>query len=145
MDFAKLQKDMMQAMKDRDKTKKDALSALVSATKKMAIDAGCRDNISDEMTGQAILKEIKTIKEQIETCPAARIDLLDEYKARLKVFEQYAPQMLSADEITAKIKEKFSDLLATGNKGQIMRSVMAELKGKADGKLISEIVGKLVK
>lgn len=145
MDFAKLQKDMMQAMKDRDKTKKDALSALVSATKKMAIDAGTRDNISDEMTGQAILKEIKSLKEQIETCPAFRSDLLEEYKARMKVFEEYAPKMMSAEEITAAIKTKFADLLASGNKGQIMKSVMAELKGKADGKTISEIVANLLK
>ena len=66
MQFTTLQKDMMQAMKDHDKVKKDALSTLVSATKKLAIDAGCRDDIPDEMTDQAILKEIKRVKEQID-------------------------------------------------------------------------------
>ena len=145
MQFTTLQKDMMQAMKDRDKFRKDAISTLVSATKKIAIDAGCRDNIPDDMTDQAILKEIKTVKEQIDTCPASRADLLEEYKGRLAIFEEYAPKMLSAEEVEAIIKEKFADVIATGNKGMVMKAVMAELKGKADGKIINETVGKLVK
>jgi len=143
MQFTKLQKDMMQAMKDHDKVKKDALSALVSATKKLAIDAGCRDDIPDEMTDQAILKEIKSIREQIDTCPDSRAELKAEYNARLAVFEEYAPKMLSAEEIEAVLKEKFSDVLASGNKGMIMKAVMGELKGKAEGKLINEVVAKL--
>ena len=143
MQFTTLQKDMMQAMKDHDKVKKDALSTLVSSTKKLAIDAGCREDIPDEMTDQAILKEIKSVKEQIETCPDSRAELKAEYEARLKVFEEYAPKMLSADEVEALLKEKFADVLATGNKGQIMKAVMGELKGKADGKVINEVVAKL--
>ena len=143
MQFTTLQKDMMQAMKDHDKVKKDALSTLVSSTKKLAIDAGCREDIPDEMTDQAILKEIKSVKEQIETCPDSRAELKAEYEARLKVFEEYAPKMLSAEEVEAVLKEKFADVLATGNKGQIMKAVMGELKGKADGKVINEVVAKL--
>ena len=143
MQFTTLQKDMMQAMKDHDKVNKDALSTLVSAAKKLAIDAGCREDIPDEMTDQAILKEIKSVKEQIETCPDSRAELKAEYEARLKVFEEYAPKMLSAEEVEAVLKEKFADVLATGNKGQIMKAVMGELKGKADGKVINEVVAKL--
>lgn len=143
MQFTTLQKDMMQAMKDHNKVKKDALSALVSATKKLAIDAGCREEIPDSMTDQAILKEIKTLKEQIDTCPDSRMELKEEYKARLAVFEAYAPKMLSAEEVESIIKEKFADVLASGNKGMVMKAVMAELKGKADGKVINEVVGKL--
>lgn len=145
MQFTTLQKDMMQAMKDRNKVKKDALSTLVSATKKLAIDNGCRENIPDEMTDQAILKEIKSVKEQIDTCPASRAELLEEYKARLAVFEEYAPKMLSVEEVEKVIKEKFSDVIAGGNKGMVMKAVMAELKGKADGKVINETVAKLMK
>jgi len=143
MQFTTLQKDMMQAMKDHDKARKDAISTLVSAAKKLAIDAGCRENIPDEMTDQAILKEIKSVKEQIETCPDSRAELKAEYEARLKVFEEYAPKMLSAEEVEAILKEKFADIIATGNKGQIMKAVMGELKGKADGKVINEVVAKL--
>lgn len=144
MQFTTLQKDMMQAMKNHDKARKDAISTLVSATKKLAIDAGCRDDIPDDMTDQAILKEIKSVKEQIETCPDSRADLKAEYEARLKVFEEYAPKMLSAEEVEAILKDKFADVIATGNKGQIMKTVMGELKGKADGKVINEVVAKMM-
>lgn len=143
MQFATLQKDMIQAMKDHDKVRKDAISTLVSATKKLAIDAGCRDNIPDEMTDQAILKEIKSVKEQIDTCPDSRADLKAEYEARYAIFQEYAPKMLSAEEVEKIISEKFSDVLASGNKGMIMKAVMGELKGKADGKVINEVVAKL--
>ena len=144
MQFATLQKDMIQAMKDHDKVRKDAISTLVSAAKKLAIDAGCREDIPDDMTDQAILKEIKSVKEQIDTCPDSRAELKAEYEARLKVFEEYAPKMLSAEEVEAVLKEKFSEVLATGNKGQIMKAVMGELKGKADGKVINEVISKLI-
>ena len=143
MQLAKLQKDMMEAMKAHDKARKESISVLYSAAKKVGIDNGCRDDIPEEMVDQAILKELKSVKEQIETCPADRTELLEEYKARLAVFEEYAPKMMDAGEIEAFIKEKFSDIVASGNKGMIMKSVMPELKGKADGKVISEVVAKL--
>ncbi|MCQ2402087.1 MAG: GatB/YqeY domain-containing protein [Lachnospiraceae bacterium] len=143
MEFSKLQKDMMQAMKDRDKQRKDSISALVSAAKKLAIDAGCRDDIPEEMVDQAILKEVKSVKEQIDTCPESRQDLLEEYKARLAVMEEYAPKMMSAEDVEAFIKEKFADVLASGNKGLVMKNVMPELKGKADGKVINQVVASL--
>lgn len=143
MEFSKLQKDMMQAMKDRDKQRKDSISALVSAAKKLAIDAGCRDDIPEEMVDQAILKEVKSVKEQIDTCPESRQDLLEEYKARLAVMEEYAPKMMSAEDVEAFIREKFADVLASGNKGLVMKNVMPELKGKADGKVINQVVASL--
>ncbi len=144
MQFTTLQKDMMQAMKDHDKVRKDAISTLVSAAKKLAIDAGCREDIPDDMTDQAILKEIKSVREQIDTCPESRKELKEEYEARLKIFEEYAPKMLSSEEVEAILKDKFADVIATGNKGQIMKAVMGELKGKADGKVINEVIGKMI-
>lgn len=143
MTVEQLQKDMMEAMKAHDKERKDSISVLYSAAKKVGIDAGCRESIPEEMVNQAIMKEIKSVKEQIETCPAERAELLAEFKARLSVFEEYAPKMLSAEEVEAIITEKFAEVVATKNKGMIMKNVMAELKGKADGKVINEVVAKL--
>ena len=62
-----LRKDMVAAMKAKDKTTKDAISSLVAAAKKAAIDAGCRDDVPESMVDQVILKELKTVKEQIDT------------------------------------------------------------------------------
>lgn len=143
MQFETLQKDMVAAMKAHDKTRKDAISTLVSAAKKIAIDEGKRDDIPEEVVDRAILKEVKSVKEQLDTCPDERADLKAEYQARYDIMQEYAPKMLSEDEIESIIKEKFADVLATGNKGQIMKAVMGELKGKADGKLINQVVGRL--
>ncbi len=143
MQIETLQKDMIAAMKAREKNRKDAISSLISAVKKAAIDEGCRDDIKEELVDRVILKELKTVKEQIDSCPADRTDLLEEYKCRYDVINEYAPQLLSAEEVEQILKEKFSDVLASGNKGQIMKTVMPELKGKADGKVINQVVAKL--
>ena len=133
MQMEQLRKDMMAAMKARDKERKDAISSLVSAVKKNAIDAGCRDDIPEDMVNATIMKELKTVQEQIDSCPADRTDLLEEYRKRYDIMKEYAPKMLSKEEVTAIVKEKFADVIATKNKGQIMKTIMPELKGKADG------------
>lgn len=143
MTFEVLQKDMIQAMKARNKSRKDSISTLVSAVKKAAIDEGCRDDIKEELVDRVILKELKTAKEQIDNCPAERTDLMAEYQARYDVINEYAPVLMSEEEVEAFIKEKFADIIATKNKGMIMKNVMPQLKGKADGKVINGVVGKL--
>ena len=117
-----LRKDMVAAMKAKDKTTKEAVSALISAAKKAAIDEGCRDDIPEALVDRVILKELKTVKEQLDTCPESREDLRAEYQ-----------------------EEKFAEVLATKNKGQIMKAVMGDLKGKADGKLINQVVAEFCK
>ena len=143
MQMEQLQKDMIAAMKAKDKPRKEAISSLVSAVKKAAIDAECRDDIKEDMVDQVILKELKTVKEQIDTCPAEREDLKAEYQFRYDVIQEYAPSLMSEEEIRNFIMEKFADIVAQKNKGMIMKNVMPELKGKADGKLINQVVAKL--
>ena len=145
MQFAELQKQMIAAMKAKDKVRKEAISSLVSAAKKVAIDEGCRDDISEEIVGRVILKEMKTVKEQIDSCPDSREDLKAEYQARYDVIAKYAPKQMDAAEIKVYLEEKFADVLATKNKGQIMKTVMGDLKGKADGKLINQVVADICK
>lgn len=143
MQFEKLQKDMIAAMKNRDKVRKDALSALVSAAKKAAIDEGSRDNITEELVDRIILKEIKSVKEQLDTCPDSREDLKQEYQARYDIFQEYAPKMMSEEEIEAFIREQFADIIVQKNKGMLMKNVMQKLKGKADGKVINQVAERL--
>lgn len=145
MELATLQKDMVAAMKAKDKVRKDAISSVISAVKKVAIDEGCRDDIQADLVDRVILKELKSVKEQIDTCPAEREELKAEYQARYDIINEYAPKLMSADEVKVLLQEKFADVLATGNKGQIMKAVMGELKGKADGKVINQVVGELCK
>ena len=143
MTIEELRKDMVAAMKAKDKPRKEAISSLISAVKKVGIDAGCREDIPTSMVDQVILKELKSVKEQIDTCPDSRADLKEEYQFRYNVMQEFAPQQMSAEEVKAVLQEKFAEVLATKNKGMIMKNVMPELKGKADGKLINQVVAKL--
>lgn len=136
---------MIAAMKARDADRKEVLSNLVSAAKKAAIDKQCRDNITEEIVDAAILKELKTAKEQIDTCPPEREELMAKYKYNYDVIASYAPQMMSEKEIRATLEKDFADVIATKNKGQIMKTIMPAFKGKADGKLINQIVADLCK
>lgn len=145
MELEQLRKDMVAAMKAKDKARKDSISSLVSAVKKAAIDEGCRDDIPAELVDRVILKELKSVKEQIDTCPDTRADLKAEYQVRYDVISEYAPALMSEEQVRRYITEKFSEIVATKNKGQIMKAVMAELKGKADGKVINQVAGELCK
>lgn len=145
MKLETLQQGMIAAMKAKDKVTKDAISSLIAAVKKVAIDEGTRDNVAEELVDRVILKELKSIKEQIDTCPDERVELKEAYKTNYEIVARYAPKLLSEEEIKAIIVEKFSDVLAGGNKGHIMKAVMQELKGKADGKLINKVVAELTK
>lgn len=145
MELEQLRSDMMAAMKARDKERKDAISSLVSAVKKAAIDEGCREDVPTELVDRVIIKELKTVKEQLDTCPAERTDLKEEYQKRYDVIAEYAPKMMSPEEVKAYIENNFQELLETKNKGQIMKAVMGVLKGKADGRVINETVAELCK
>ncbi len=141
-----IREDMKNAMKEKNQEKKNAIASLIDAAKKIVIDkGGDRVNIPDDIVSQVVLKELKTIKEQIDSCPADRTDLLKEFKERYAYVEAYAPKLMSKDEILKLINDKFADIVAGKNKGLIMKNIMPELKGKADGKLINEIVEELCK
>ena len=143
MTLQELQKDMIAAMKAQDKVRKNVISSLIAAVKKYGIDNGVRNDITEEMTDSVILKELKSAKEQLDTCPADRTELMEEYTANYNIIKEYAPTQMGEDEIEAFLTEKFADIIATKNKGMIMKTVMAELKGKADGKVISAVVARL--
>ena len=133
---------MMAAMKAKDKERKDALSALLTALKNKAIDK--RADLTEEEETQVILKEIKQLKETIEMTPADRTDILTECNSRLAVLEEYAPKLMDEAEIKAVVSEVLTslglDAPTAKEKGKIMKELMPKVKGKADGKLVSEVV-----
>ena len=144
MTIDKLQKDMMNALKEKDKERKDTLASLISTSKNLAIAKKMKDNVNEEIVNEAIMKELKTVKEQIDTCPAEREDLLTVYKNRLSIIEEYAPKMMSEEEIKELLNKDYSELISSKNKGLIMKTIMPVLKGKADGKLINKVISELL-
>ncbi len=138
-----VRKAMVEAMKAKDKDTKDTLSMLLAALKNKAIDK--REDLTEEEEIQVVLKEIKQTKESLDMTPADRTDLIEEFQKRIAVLEGFAPKMMDADEIKAIISGVLADLginAPTGkDKGRIMKELMPKVKGKADGKLVNEIVG----
>lgn len=135
--------DMVKAMKAGDKETKETLSMLLAALKNKAIDK--RADLTPEEETQVILKEIKQTKETLELTPADRTDIIEECQKRLAVLEPYAPKMMNEAEIkevvTAVLAELDLDAPTAKDKGKIMKNLMPKVKGKADGKLVNEIVG----
>lgn len=134
--------DMVKAMKAGDRDTKDTLSLLLAALKNKAIDK--RADLTPEEETQVVLKEIKQTKETLELTPPDRTDIIEDCNKRLAVLEGYAPKMMDADEINAVIAETLAELgidAPTGkDKGRIMKTLMPKVKGKADGKLVNELL-----
>lgn len=137
-----VRKAMVDAMKAKDKDTKDTLSLLLGALKNKAIDK--REALTEEEEIQVILKEIKQTKESLEMTPADRIEMIEDFKKRIAVLEQFAPKMMNEEEIKAVVSGVLADLgidAPTGkDKGRIMKELMPKVKGKADGKLVNEVV-----
>lgn len=139
--------EMMAAMKAKDKPRKDALSALLSALKNKAIDT--RMDLTEEEENSVVMKEIKQLKETMELAPAERADIKEECEFRISVLEEFAPKMMEEEEIKQVIQGILKDLgietPAPQEKGRIMKELMPKVKGRADGKLVNAIVAGLFK
>lgn len=146
MKLETLQNAMVAAMKNHDKARKDTISALISAIKKAAIDKKCKDNITDALVDEVILKEKKTVQEMVDTCPAERTDLLQEYTERLKVINEFAPALVSDEnEISKMIYHLLSITdIQQDNKGAVMKAIMPQLKGKVDMKVANKVLNEIV-
>ena len=136
-----LQKEMITAMKAGNKLRKETISSLIGAIKKAAIDKLCKDNITEELVNEVLLKEKKTMQEMIDTCPAERVETLTVYNNKMMVIEEFVPKMMSEDEVRHAVYNIIAtaDIQRTG-KGALMKVIMPKLKGKADGRLINQIV-----
>ena len=134
--------DMVKAMKAGDKENKETLSMLLAALKNKAIDK--RSDLTPEEETQVILKEIKQTKETLDMTPADRTEIMEECSKRLAVLEQYAPKMMDEAEIrevvSSVLAEMGLDAPTAKDKGKIMKNLMPKVKGKADGKLVNDIV-----
>lgn len=133
---------MYAAMKAKDKERKDALSMLLGALKAKAIDK--REDLTEAEENSIIAKEIKQCKDTIEMSPADRTDIIDQCKLRIDVYEEFAPKQMSEDEIKATIQSVLDELGITEptgkDRGKIMKDLMPKVKGKADGKLVNQMV-----
>ncbi len=137
---------MMAAMKNKDKDRKDALSMLLSALKNKAIDK--RADLTETEEFDVVKKEIKQTKETMELAPADRADIKEACEKRLAVYKEFAPEEMSEDAIRMQVKEVLEVLGITEpsgkDKGKVMKELMPRVKGRADGGLVNKIVGEML-
>ena len=100
--------EMVKAMKNKDKDRKETLSMLLAALKNKAIDK--RADLTPEEEFEVVKKEIKQTKETMDLAPADRTDIIDQCKARLAVLSEFAPEEMSEDAIRAVIREVIAGL-----------------------------------
>ena len=137
---------MVAAMKAKDKERKDSLSMLLSALKNAEIDK--RSPLTEEEENAVVKKEIKQTKETYELAPEDREDIRREAAARLAVYQEFAPEDMSEEQIREVIRQVLTDLgieaPSSRDKGRIMKELMPRVKGKADGRMVNEILASML-
>lgn len=138
---------MVEAMKAKDKDRRDSLSMLLSALKNAEIDK--RSPLTEDEANAVIKKELKQTKETMDTAPADRTDIIEEARKRMEVYQEFAPADLTVDQITEIIngvlKELEMEAPTAKDKGRIMKVLMPLVKGKADGKVVNEVLAGMMK
>jgi uncharacterized protein YqeY len=147
MTLEMLEKEMTKARRNRDTVRITAISGLVNAVKVAAINERCKDNITEEFVNNILIKEQKTVQEMIDTCPADRTDLMKEYENRMAIVKEFAPQLLTdATEIKNQIMDAINGEIefTKSNKGKIMKIIAPIFKGKADMKIVNQVIGEML-
>ena len=138
---------MVAAMKAKDKVRKDSLSMLLSALKNAEIDK--RSPLTEEEENAVVKKELRQSKETYDLAPEERQDIREEMAARIAVYKEFAPEDMSAEQIKEVIAAVLAELAieapTPADKGKIMKVLMPKVKGKADGKMVNEILAGMFK
>lgn len=145
--FEQISKDIVEAMKAKDKVKLEALRNV----KKLFIEAktapGANDTLTDADAIKIMAKMVKQGKDAADIFTSqGRTDLTEEELAQVHVIEAYLPQPLTAEELEAALRDIIARVGATSPKdmGKVMGTASKELSGRADGKAISALVKQLL-
>lgn len=137
--------DMKEAMRKGDTFRRDTLRVVRSSIRYAEIEA--TGELDDEGVLRVLQKEAKMHRESIEEFgKGGRDDLVEQEKAALAIIEEYLPSMMSREEIQAEARKVVEEVGASGpgDLGNVMRPLMGRLKGRADGKLVNEVVRELL-
>jgi len=145
--FDQISEDIKAAMKARDKVRLDTLRNIKKVFLEVKTAPGANDTLADADALKIISKLAKQGRETAATyVQAGRQDLSDAELAQVDVLESYLPKQLSAVEIESEVKKIIAEVGATSMKemGKVMGTASKLLAGKADGRVISEVVKKLL-
>ncbi len=143
-----LQTEMIAALKSGNKFRKQVISDLIGSIKTTAINKNCRDNITEALVDDVLLKCKKTAQEMIDTCPADRVETLAEYVKQFDIIDEFAPTLMTDEE---EIRGMIQDIVngemefTKSNRGKIMKVIAPVFKGKADMSVVNKVVGEILK
>lgn len=141
--------DMIAAMKNKDKKRKDVLSYLVGVIKNVSIDK--RRDLTDDEVNEVINKQIKQTEDVLALTPKDRTNIIEENEFTISVLKEYAPEMMDEAAIRHEVYATCTDLgikvssLTAKDKGKLMKALMPKVKGRADGKLVNKVVSEYCK
>ena len=143
-----IRNNIKESMKSGDKVRLEVMRGLVTAFTNELVATGKtpQDMLSDEDAVKVITRASKQRKDSIEQFTKGnRMDLVEIEKAQLSILEEFLPKLMDIVEVEQVVKAKYSELEVKDptKKGMFMASIMKELKGKADGALVKEVVDKL--
>lgn len=146
MKIESVRNEMIKAMKNKDKRRKDALSMLLTALKNAEIDA--RGALDETQENVVIKKEMKQLQETYDSAPDYRNDIKEDAEFRISVCKEFLPEDMTEDQIMNVINEILKELdiekPSGKDKGVIMKNLMPKVKGKADGKLVNLMIMKIL-
>ncbi len=145
--YERLDSDVKSALKEGNPLRVSVLRMVLSTIKTLQIEKNIK-SLDDDSVIQILQRHLKQHRESIEQFgKGGRSDLVDKEKAELKILEEYLPEQLSEEELTAVVKTAIAETgaVAKSDTGKVMKIVMGKAKGKADGKIINKIVLQLLK
>ena len=135
--------EMIAALKRGDKEEKQVYSNIVDALTKEAKSL-LVEELTSEQEATVIKRMVKQLDDSIEKCPVSRPEALEKLKFEKSIIEKYMPKQMSEEEINAVISAVLFDLgidnPTVKDKGRIMKELMPRVKGKADGKLVNQLL-----
>ena len=143
-----LNNDFKEAMKAKDKVRKDTINFVRAAIKQTEVDT--REEVDDQGIAAILAKQVKMRKDALADFEAAgRQDMLDQYQAEIDVLMEYMPQQLTEEEMLNIVKQTAADLgieegSGRASMGKLMGPVMGKVKGLADGNDVKNIVLKFL-
>lgn len=148
MNIEKLRNDRDIARKSGDHMRMSVLTGMIDAVQKASMAGKTRVLMTDQLVDETLIKYQKMYQEIIDTCPENRQDVLKDAQAGIEIIKEYAPQLMTdKNEIQSIILMTLSALsipLEKKQRGLIMKTLSNDLRGKADMKIVSEIVGEIL-
>ena len=143
----RLQKEMVKALKEGNKFRKLTLSTLISAVKKAGIDAGCRENISDEMVIQVLKKEKKNLVDTVEKFPDMPVEKKSEYIDQALIIDEFVPVEIcnekQIEDILRTVAKEEDMEIIKANQGKFMKILKADYN--VNMKVVSRVFAEMVK